>query len=191
MEPLSPKQLRELNSVYSSVHPKAEELSEEDILLQVSEEIYNKLIENGLLSESAVSNPETVTKALNEIAPLLAWGALAAGTAVAGDHFLTKGAYRRLIGRRARDFVKMSRQHGDDMHKKMDQEERERRNPGPTGPTGPTGDTTRPVSGPTGPTGPTGSKDPYTPEVVNDPDRYIYNGQEYRFNNGKLEKVKK
>ena len=98
MEPLSPKQLRELNSVYSSVHPKAEELSEEDILLQVSEEIYNKLIENGLLSESAVSNPETVTKALNEIAPLLAWGALAAGTAVAADHFLTKGAYRRLIG---------------------------------------------------------------------------------------------
>ena len=82
MEPLSPKQLRELNSVYSSVHPKAEELSEEDILLQVSEEIYNKLIENGLLSESAVSNPETVTKALNEIAPLLAWGALAADAGV-------------------------------------------------------------------------------------------------------------
>ena len=41
------------------------------------------------------------------------------------------------------------------------------------------------------PTGPTGSKDPYTPEVVNDPDRYIYNGQEYKFENGKLVKVKK
>ena len=218
MEPLSPKQLRELNSAYGSVHPKAEELSEEDILLQVSEEIYNKLIENGLLSESAVSNPETVTKALNEAIPLLAplaWTALTAGGAVAADQFLTRGAYTRLAGRRARDFVKMSRQHGDDMHKKMDQEERERQNPGPTGPTGPTAPTgptgptaptgstgptgptgptggpTGPTGGPTGPTGPTGTKDPYTPEVVNDPDRYIYNGQEYRFNNGKLEKVKK
>lgn len=196
MEPLSPKQLRELNSVYGSVHPKAEELSEEDILLQVSEEIYNKLIENGLLSESAVSNPETVTKALNEALPLLAplaWTALTAGGAVAADQLLTKGAYTRLAGRRLKDFKQWAGQHGDDMHRKMDQEERERRNPGPTGPTGPTGTTapTGPTGGPTGPTGPTGSKDPYTPEVVNDPNRYIYNGQEYRFNNGKLEKVKK
>lgn len=200
MEPLSPKQLRELNSIYGSVHPKVEELSVEDILLQVSEEIYNKLIENGLLSESAVSNPEIVTKTLISEIPLLAplaWTALAAGAGVAADQFLTKGAYTRLAGRRTKDFIKTAGEHGAEMHKKMDQEEKQRQNPGSTGPTGgstgPTGPTgpTAPTGGPKGPTGPTASKDPYTPEVINDPDRYIYQGQEYRIENGKVVKVKK
>ena len=209
MEPLSPKQLRELNSIYGSVHPKVEELSVEDIILQVSEEIYNKLIENGLLSESAVSNPEIVTKTLITEIPLLAplaWTALAAGTGVAADQLLTKGAYTRLVGRRTRDVIKTAGEHGAEMHRKMDQEEKQRQNPdstGPTAPTGPTGGSTgstgptgptAPTGGPTGPTGPTSPttpKDPYTPEVINDPDRYIHNGQEYRFENGKLVKVKK
>ena len=52
--------------------------------------------------------------------PIAAW---TIDQAMFDGSIFDKGAYTRLVGRK-RDFVKMSRQHGDDMHKKMDQEER-------------------------------------------------------------------
>ena len=41
MDPLSPKQLRELNSAYTSVHPDKDELSEENALQNLEENLFN------------------------------------------------------------------------------------------------------------------------------------------------------
>ena len=43
MDPLSPKQLRELNSAYTSVHPDKDELSEESCSPNLAENLFNLL----------------------------------------------------------------------------------------------------------------------------------------------------
>ena len=184
MDPLSPKQLRELNSAYTSVHPDKNELSEEVALQNLAENLFNLLKKEDIIPQDTELTEGWKSKLLK------------LGGAIGVDQAMFDGALTRYAGYLGKNLRKMTTGIGADIHNEIDKAESGKTSgptgpTAPTGPTGPTGGPTGPTGGPTGPTGPTGTKDPYTPEVVNDPDRYIYNGQEYRFNNGKLEKVKK
>ena len=171
MDPLSPKQLRELNSAYTSVHPDKDELSEEVALQNLAENLFNLLKKEDIIPQDTELTEGWKSKLLK------------LGGAIGVDQAMFDGALTRYAGYLGKNLRNMTTGIGADIHNEIDKAESGKTS-GPTGgPTGPTG--------PTAPTGPTGTKDPYTPEVVNDPNRYIYNGQEYRFNNGKLEKVKK
>ena len=183
MDPLSPKQLRELNSAYTSVHPDKDELSEEVALQNLAENLFNLLKKEDIIPQDTELTEGWKSKLLK------------LGGAIGVDQAMFDGALTRYAGYLGKNLRNITTGLGADLHREIDKAESGKTS-GPTGPTGPTGGPTGPTGGPTGlrptgPTGPTGSKDPYTPEVVNDPNRYIYNGQEYRFNNGKLEKVKK
>ena len=199
MDPLSPKQLRELNSAYTSVYPDKDELSEEVAIQNLAENLFDLLKKEDIIPQDTELTEGWKSKLLK------------LGGAIGIDQAMFDGAFRRAIGYGAKNLRDLTKEVGSDIHRELDKAESGKTSgptgptaptgptgptaptgsTGPTGPTGPTGGPTGPTGGPTGPTGPTGTKDPYTPEVVNDPDRYIYNGQEYRFNNGKLEKVKK
>ena len=182
MDPLSPKQLRELNSAYTSVHPDKDELSEEVALQNLAENLFNLLKKEDIIPQDTELTEGWKSKLLK------------LGGAIGVDQAMFDGALTRYAGYLGKNLRNITTGIGADLHQQIDNAESGKTS-GPTGPTAPTGPTgpTAPTgpTGPTAPTGPTGTKDPYTPEVVNDPNRYIYNGQEYRFNNGKLEKVKK
>ena len=190
MDPLSPKQLRELNSAYTSVHPDKDELSEEVALQNLAENLFNLLKKEDIIPQDTELTEGWKSKLLK------------LGGAIGIDQAMFDGALTRYAGYLGKNLRNMTTGIGADIHREIDKAESGKTSgpsgpTGPTGPSGPSGGPTGPTGGPTGPTGPTaptgstGTKDPYTPEVVNDPNRYIYNGQEYRFNNGKLEKVKK
>ena len=192
MDPLSPKQLRELNSAYTSVHPDKDELSEEVAIQNLAENLFDLLKKEDIIPQDTELTEGWKSK-------LLKLG-LGVGGALGIDQGMFDGAFTRLTGYGVKNLRDYTKGVGSDIHRELDNAESGKTSgptvpkapTGPTGgPTGPTGGSTGPTGGPTAPTGPTGTKDPYTPEVVNDPNRYIYNGQEYRFNNGKLEKVKK
>ena len=51
MDPLSPKQLRELNSAYTSVHPDKDELSEEVALQNLAENLFNLLKKEDIIPQ--------------------------------------------------------------------------------------------------------------------------------------------
>tara|TARA_R100000479_G_scaffold157542_1_gene94290 strand:+ start:209 stop:715 length:507 start_codon:yes stop_codon:yes gene_type:complete len=168
MDPLSPKQLRELNSAYTSVHPDKDELSEEVAIQNLAENLFDLLKKEDIIPQDTELTESWKSK-------LVKLG-LGVGGALGIDQGMFDGAFTRLTGYGAKNLRDFTKGVGSDIHRELDNAESGKTS-GPTGPTGPTGST--------------GTKDPYTPEVVNDPNRYIYNGQEYRFNNGKLEKVKK
>ena len=197
MDPLSPKQLRELNSAYTSVHPDKEELSEEVALQNLAENLFDLL-----KKEDIIPQDTELTEGLKSKLVKLGLGV---GGALGIDQGMFDGAFTRLTGYGAKNLRNYTKGVGSDIHNEIDKSESGKTS-GPTAPTGPTGGSTgstgptgptaptggpKGSTGPTGPTSPTTPKDPYTPEVINDPDRYIHNGQEYRFENGKLVKVKK
>lgn len=201
MDPLSPKQLRELNSAYTSVHPDKEELSEEVALQNLAENLFDLL-----KKEDIIPQDTELTEGLKSKLVKLGLGVGGAlGGALGIDQGMFDGAFTRLTGHGAKNLRNYTKGVGADIHNEIDKAESGKTS-GPTAPTGPTGGSTgstgptgptaptggpKGSTGPTGPTSPTTPKDPYTPEVINDPDRYIHNGQEYRFENGKLVKVKK
>tara|TARA_B100001094_G_scaffold291507_1_gene309984 strand:- start:886 stop:1443 length:558 start_codon:yes stop_codon:yes gene_type:complete len=185
MDPLSPKQLRGLNSAYTSVHPDKDELSEEVAIQNLAENLFDLL-----KKEDIIPQDTELTEGLKSKLVKLGLGV---GGALGIDQGMFDGAFTRLTGYGAKNLRDYTKGVGSDIHNEIDNAESGKTSgpSGPTAPTGPTGGPTGPTGGPKGPTGLTAPKDPYTPEVVNDPDRYIYNGQEYRFENGKLVKIKK